>query len=172
MYLLDTSAISAIFNPHAAKHGEARTFQAEVAGREEELRISVISLAEMEFGLQLFVARVPPPSKVDQFAIRDVVTKASDLEPFEVDRHVAKEHGELRAKWARHIAPKKAAEGKLKGAQPERWSEDWPAVVLQITENDLWIAATALTFDLTLVTIDRDFTALSAVDKNLRVRML
>ncbi|EGQ63959.1 hypothetical protein GGI1_22609, partial [Acidithiobacillus sp. GGI-221] len=61
------------------------------------------------------------------------------------------------------------AQGKLKGSPPERWSNDWPATALQITENDIWIAATALTHDLTLVTCDKDFDKLAEVESQLRI---
>ena len=84
-------------------------------------------------------------------------------------RHVAIEQGRLRSKWACKVAPRKAAQGQLKGTPPERWSGDWPANTLQMTENDIWIAAVALTHDLTLVTCDKDFNKLAEVDSQLRI---
>ncbi|WP_371744306.1 MULTISPECIES: PIN domain-containing protein [Acidithiobacillus] len=38
-----------------------------------------------------------------------------------------------------------------------------------MTENDIWIAATALTHDLTLVTCDKDFDKLAEVESQLRI---
>ena len=127
----------------------------------------------MQFGLNMYEKLSPKPSQTDLDAVRGRIQVAGGLsEPLEVTRHVAIEQGRLRSIWAWKVAPRKAAQGKLKGTPPERWSDDWPANTLQMTENDIWIAAVALTHDLTLVTCDKDFNKLAEADSQLRVVQL
>lgn len=173
MFLLDTSALSALLNRDHSLHAKAIAFKNLHAGEEQRLFICVISLAEMQFGLNMYERLSPQPSQAALDAVRGRIQAAGELaEPLEVTPHVAIEQGRLRSKWAWKVAPSKAAQGKLKGAPPERWSDDWPANTLQITENDIWIAAMALTHDLTLVTCDKDFDKLAQADVNLRIRRL
>lgn len=173
MFLLDTSALSALLNPDHSLHAKAIAFRDQHAGQEQRIFVCVITLAEMQFGLNMYESLSPKPSQTALDAVRGRIQAAGGLsEPLEVTRHVAIEQGQLRSKWAWKVAPRKAAQGKLKGAAPERWSDDWPANMLQITENDIWIAAIALTHDLTLVTCDRDFDKLSQADPDLRVMYL
>lgn len=170
MFLLDTSVLSDLVNPSRLLHAKAVAFKNQYAGEEQRLFICVISLAEMQFGLDLYEGQASQPSQADLDAVRGHINAASSISaPLEVTRHVALEQGRLRAKWARKLAPNKAAQGKLKGSPPERWSNDWPANALQITENDIWIAAMALTHDLTLVTCDKDFDKLAEAESQLRI---
>lgn len=173
MFLLDTSALSALVNQGHSLHANAIAFRDQHAGQEQRLFICVISLAEMQFGLSMYEKLTPKPSQTDLDAVRARIQTAGALsEPLEVTRHAAIEHGRLRSKWAWKLSPRKAAQGKLKGTQPERWSDDWPANALQLTENDIWIAAMALTHDLTLVTCDKDFDGLAQAEPTLKVMRL
>lgn len=170
MFLLDTSALSALMDLKHVRHTNAVAFKNQHVGQEQRLFICVISLAEMQFGLSMYEARAPQPKQVDLDIVRGRINAAGSLsDPLEVTRHVALEQGRLRSKWAWALAPHKAAQGKLKGTPPERWSNDWPANTLQMTENDIWIAAMAITHDLTLVTCDKDFNKLAQADSNLRI---
>lgn len=170
MFLLDTSALSALLNKDDPLHAKAIAFKDQHVGQEQRLFVCVISLAEMQFGLDMYERRPPKPSQIALDAVRGRIQAAGALSaPLEVTRHVAIEQGRLRSNWAWKVAPHKSAQGKLKGVPPERWSDDWPANTLQITENDIWIAAMALTHDLTLVTCDKDFDKLAQADPNLRI---
>jgi len=170
MFLLDTSILSVLVNPSQPLHARVVAFKDQHAGQAQRLFICVISLAEMQFGLNMYERRTPAPNEADLNAVRARIKAAGSLsEPLEVTHHVAVEQGRLRSHWAWKLAPRKAAQGKLKGSPPERWSDDWPANTLQMTENDIWIAAMALTHDLTLVTCDKDFDKLTTVDPALRV---
>lgn len=170
MFLLDTSALSAFMDVSHARHANAIAFKNQNVGQEQRLFVCVISLAEMQFGLNMYEMRPPRPSNADLDALRKRIQAAGSLsEPLEVTRHVATEQGRLRSKWAWKVAPRKAAHGKVKGVPPERWSDDWPAATLQITENDIWIAAMAITHDFTLVTCDKDFGKLAEADSTLRI---
>ena len=170
MFLLDTSALSALTNWNHARHTSAVAFKDQHVRQEQRLFVCVISLAEMQFGLNMYEMRSPRAKEADLDALRKHIQAAGSLsEPLEVTRHIATEQGRLRSKWAWKVAPRKAAQGKLKGVPPEQWSDDWPASSLQITENDIWIAATAITHDLTLVTCDKDFEKMAQADSNLRI---
>lgn len=173
MFLLDTTALSVMLNQGHSLHAKAIAFKSQHTGQEQRFFICVISLAEMQFGLNMYERLAPKSNQPELDAVRERIQAASGLsEPLEVTRHVAIEQGRLRSKWAWLVAPRKAAQGKLKGAPPERWSDDWPANRLQITENDIWIAAMALTHDLTLVTFDKDFDKLAQAEPNLRIMRL
>ena len=170
MFLLDTSAVSTLVSPGHPRHAKAVAFRNQHLGQEQRLFICVISIAEMQFGLNMYQRISPKPSDTDLNEVRQRIQAAGELaEVLEVTRHVAIEQGRLRSQWAWKVAPKKAAQGKLKGTHLERWSDDWAANKLQITENDIWIAAMAMTHDLTLVTCDKDFDKLAQVDHTLKV---
>jgi predicted nucleic acid-binding protein len=170
MFLLDTSVASALVNQSHPLHTNAVAFKDQHVGKEQQLFICVISLAEMQFGLSLCEGRTPQPSQAELDRVRAYIHAAGSLsQQLEVTSHVALEQGRLRSKWAWTLAPRKAAQGKLKGVPPERWSDDWPAEKLQITENDIWIAAMAITHDLTLATCDKDFDRLAEADPQLRI---
>lgn len=170
MFLLDTSTVSALVNAGSPSHAAATAFAATHSGQEQRLFVCVVTLAEMQFGLGLIEGRTPKPSTADLEVVRRRIQAASTIsQPLDVTRHVALEQGRLRARWAWKSSPRRAASGKLKGAAPEAWSDNWPATTLQITENDLWIAAVALTHDLTLVTLDGDFLKLIGAEDQLRV---
>lgn len=173
MFLLDTNVLSALLNEDSPAHTKAIAFKEQHAGQEQRLFICVISLAEMMFGVSLYEGRTPKPDAAALNTLHRRMQLAAEIsEPLEVTRHVAVEQGKLRSKWAWQVAPRKAAQLKLKGTPPECWSDEWPARTLQITENDIWIAAMALTHDLTLVTCDKDFDKLADADSTLRVTRL
>lgn len=170
MYLLDTSVISALVNEGHPARSRAVDFKNNHVHDETQLFICVASVAEMQFGLSMYESRTPSPSRWDLDVVKRYIQAARKLsQTLDVTNHVAVEQGKLRSKWAWEVAPNKASHAKIKGIPPEQWSDDWPATTLQITENDIWIAATALTHDLTLVTCDKDFSKLAQVDAQLRV---
>lgn len=69
---------------------------------------------------------------------------------------MAREYGRLRAAYANGVVPNVLG-AKLKGKPVELWHQQVPPSMLHITENDLWIAAVAVTHDLILVARDKDF---------------
>jgi predicted nucleic acid-binding protein len=158
MYLLDTTVASDLVNPSCSGFAAAQAFMQANLHHRDRIYVCVVTVAEMEFGLELFKRSTTPPPANEVAEVEQRIDEARQIsEPFIISRHVAKEHALLKAKWARHVAPLKADKRKLKSMPVERWVQDWPASKLQITENDLWIAAVALTHDLTLVARDKDF---------------
>jgi predicted nucleic acid-binding protein len=62
-----------------------------------------------------------------------------------------------------------ARRGALKSKPVELWHEGLTAGSLQVTENDLWIAATAITHDLMLLTADGDQDRMREADPRLKL---
>lgn len=87
-----------------------------------------------------------------------------------ITSHIADTQGRLRADYAAVQVPKKVVSGGgLKGSHVEHWHDAFPPSILQITENDLWIAATAITHELTLVAADSDFARLQKASAELNL---
>ena len=109
--------------------------------------ISVISWGEIDYGYNL--KHKKEPSRETEF--RKFI---SDVGPWLVliNRHTAKTYGELRARLFEKYAPKNK---KTKGLRPEQLIDPVTSLELGIQENDLWITAQAVTFNLTLVTNDQ-----------------
>jgi len=170
MFLLDTSAISPLVNRRHPKHAQMNAFHLSESKKGHSLFVSVVSIAEMQFGLDVYARHISRPAPQSLNIVRQYIQVASTIStPLPITQRVAIKQGNLRALWALSIAPTKATQGKLKGTHPEQWSEQWPANRLRITENDLWIAAIALTHDLVLVTCDKDFERLAQVEPQIRV---
>ena len=99
MFLLDTSVLSTLMNPSQPRHANAVAFKDQHAGQEQRLFICVISLAEMQFGFNLYEGRTPRPRQTDLDVVRGRINAAGSLSvPLEVTRHVALEQGRLRSK--------------------------------------------------------------------------
>lgn len=171
MYLLDTSVVSVLVDSTATGHGAAQQFMSEAKG--SQLFLCVVTLAEMQFGYEMLIRRKQSVTAVRLTEVRQRVAAATQIAALlEVTRHIATEHAKLRAAYAYLIAPNAAESGSLKKKPPEMWHDDWPASKLQTTENDLWIAATALAHDLTLVTRDAGFQKVQQAVPALKLRVL
>lgn len=159
-YLLDTSAISAYYFDQHPNH--ARCVAAINGLEANALRIvSVVTLAEIEFGIQLAEAE----NAVNLPEMRDRATKIRAHARLEISHHTSTCYAELK---------KCVAQRMLKNPRKRpRFLEDWvdkgSGKTLQLDENDLWICAQAKERDLTLVTTDKDFRAFEAADPDVRV---
>jgi predicted nucleic acid-binding protein len=171
MYLLDTSVVSVLVDANAPAHAAAQQFLSET--KAGDLFLCVVTLAELDFGYEMLKRR---KQAVSAERLREVETRIAAArkiaELIEITRHIAKEHATLRAAYAYVVAPKAAEARSLKRKPPEMWHEDWPASSLQTTENDLWIAATALAHDFALVTRDTGFTKVQQAAPALKLRVL
>ncbi|MCF8205453.1 MAG: type II toxin-antitoxin system VapC family toxin [Methylotenera sp.] len=156
MFLLDTSVASDFVGPPASMPAQTKAFIEKHGQDVNQLFICSITIGEMSFGRALLHRRLPAePTKV---ALLDAKLQALGqfAQPFPVNNHVAREYAVLRANYARGVMPQ-ALDKKLKGKAVETWHQHLPASTLRITENDLWIAAVAVTHDMTLVSRDKDF---------------
>jgi predicted nucleic acid-binding protein len=115
--------------------------------------ISVVTLGEIEYGARS--SHVPDPAKQAEYAAMDAAKIKFVLEqcpePMEITKHVAEQYGEMRAWLFNHCAPNKK---KSKKRRAEELVYPITAIELGIDENDIWIAAQAMTLSLVLVTRD------------------
>lgn len=173
MHLFDTSAISVAVNPRSPKHASIQSLLRGDSLFADEVFLSAVTLAEMRAGLEMLKHREPPPTAQ---SLEDVRRKIELAEKFGVvlpaTAHVAAEHAALKVAYARKFAPNKLKGAGLKGKPVELWHDGINASMLNVTENDLWIAATALTHDLILVTDDRDHMRMKEADPRLKVLLL
>ena len=110
------------------------------------LGISVISWGEIDYGYN--VNHKKEPSREAEF--RKFISGATPwLVP--INRHTAKTYGELRARLFDKYSEKNKRTTKRR---PEQLIDPVTSLELGIQENDLWIAAQAISRNLTLVTND------------------
>ncbi len=154
-FLLDTNIWEYWFNKenHPEKHANIENKIAELIHLEKNtenfawrLGISIITLGEIDYGYDVM-------TKKERSRENDFRLFISTKNPWipEIDRHVAKEYGRLRASLFDRYGPK---DKKRKGLRPEQLIDPVTSVELGIQENDLWIAAQVISRNLTLVTND------------------
>jgi len=144
-YLLDTNIASALWDKCHENHAPFRE-RLETLG-DAPVYVSVVSLAEVEYGLKT-------APRIDERRQRSVRARMRAFEVLALDRHVVEYYAELRARLFRKYSPKNSR-GRLKAKLvPDLWERS-PDKLLGIQENDLWIASVAVERNLVLVTSDR-----------------
>jgi len=154
MYLLDTSVVSDIVNPNSPWHTAAMKAMPPNA---DQVQICTVTFGEMSFGREILYLRNPPPAqqRLDE-ADAFVAALEKFAKPLPITNHIAREYAQLRAAYASGLAPNRLSSW-VKSKPVELWQQQVPPSMLKITENDLWIAAVAVTHDLILMTRDKDF---------------
>lgn len=84
---------------------------------------------------------------------RNVEAFLKSIRVYPVDRQVADRYGQFKATILAHFGPRERA--KRRKANVEK---------LEFSDNDLWIAAIARRYQLTIVSADRDFTRIKEVE--------
>jgi tRNA(fMet)-specific endonuclease VapC len=144
-YLLDTNAASSLWDVRHPDHVKIRAFLTK--HHTSLIYISVIALAEVEYGLKL-------SPRMDQNEKDDIRKEMSQLPNIlDLDRHTAEPYSILRAKLFSKFA-QKDRRGRLKEKRPEELIDHTTGKELGIQENDLWLASLAMQYNLTLVTAD------------------
>lgn len=170
MYLLDTSVVSVAVTPRSPKHAAVQSFFNGTPLFAEKLFVSAVTIAEVQVGLHLQPHRIPAPSARSIEDVRQKVVVIRQLGTIlPITTHIADDHARLKIAYALKFAPNLARRGALKGKPVELWHEGWTAGSLQVTENDLWIAATAITHDLILLTADGDHDRMRQADPRLKI---
>lgn len=159
-YLLDTNILSFWYDNKRDANGQLKPPHQNVlrnvarvrmpdpqTGYVSRLFVSTVTLGEVEYGHRS--ASNPDLVKQAEYAklIREQCPVALDL-----TRHVAEQYGQMKAWLFNNCAPKAGWPRKKRAEQlvfPATGRE------LGIDENDLWIAAQAMTHNLVLVTHDR-----------------
>jgi tRNA(fMet)-specific endonuclease VapC len=145
MYLLDTNHCSRIIA------GDRKDFQSNHSLTEQlqtHLRdgvaTSVIVRGELHFMVQKSQRRAENLQAVNAFL--------QTISLYPINANVSDVYGKLKGNILNQLGPKDKAQRRKTTAQD-----------LGFSDNDLWIAATALYYDLTLVSADRDFQRLQSI---------
>ena len=144
-YLLDTNIIAYWFDTRRPQHERVAQHIQELPDA-TPLMISAITLGEIEFGLQVAKSTTP-----EQEAFRAFINTNLPM-VLDVTKATRIYYGSLRASVFEKYAPNAR---RRRGLRPVQLIDPVPARELGIQENDLWIAAQALEYNLVLVTNDK-----------------
>ena len=144
-YLFDTNAVSALWNSRHPEHDTVKTFFAGVS--HSPVWLSTIVLAEIEYGL-----KIAPKMDIDsQNQVRREMS--NHLLILDIDKHTIGPYSDLRAELFKNFSTRDRR-GRLTVKWPEDLIDRTSAKELGVQENDIWIAAQAIQYDLILVTDD------------------
>jgi tRNA(fMet)-specific endonuclease VapC len=150
-YLFDTNIWSYAF--------EQATF---VTDKIQKLENSQIYLSAVVWGEVIFGAKTNPRFPFDEY--RKFIHKDKPL-ILPIDKHVAEVFGDLKAK----IFEKKSAKVfRANSGRKNLLKNPMPAKDMGVDENDLWLVAQALAYNLILITNDRMRTILQLAPKKLK----
>jgi tRNA(fMet)-specific endonuclease VapC len=144
-YLLDTNAASILWDKRHRNYPQIRAFLKNVVS--SPVLISTVVLAEVEYGLKI----APKMDMNKQNDVRNEMAKFSLV--LDIDRHTITPYSDLRSELFKKYSPKKRR-GKLTAKWPEDLVDRTTAKELGVQENDIWIAAQAIQYNLILVTED------------------
>ena len=151
-YLLDTNILSYWYKTGSLEHAKVASRVQMVCQPDPQthyvprLFVSVVTLGEIEYGHR--VATTPDLLKQAEFT---KFVREQCPEPMEITSHVTQPYGDLRAWLFDNCSPNKI---RTKARRVEELVDPTTAKVLMVQENDLWIAAQALTHNFVLVTHD------------------
>jgi tRNA(fMet)-specific endonuclease VapC len=151
-YLLDTMIIRYWYDEDCPEHEKVIARVKSILHPDPQtlyvprLYISVVTLGEIEYG-----HRVTPTIGASIQAEYLKFVNEQCPEPREITRHVGEHYGTLRAWLFNTFSDKKK---RTRAKRPEELVCPTTARELGVQENDVWIAAQAITFNLTLVTHD------------------
>ncbi|HUW82383.1 MAG TPA: PIN domain-containing protein [Phycisphaerae bacterium] len=148
-YLLDTNIVRYWYDEHANVLSRIDTVRRPDPQTHYTSRLftSAVTRGEIEYGHRV----APEPDPVRQAEYLRFM-EAQQLEVLEIDRHTADAYGRLKAWLFNHRAPRI---DRSKAKRAEELVRPRAARELGVGENDLWIAAQAVTLNLVLVTHDK-----------------
>lgn len=147
-YLFDTNIASALWDELDTDHSDALRFVTDVASIGGLVYVPRITIAEIEYGLKLYVSTDPARRAKAEAAMRAYKSIR------EVNKDTTEHYATMRAELFRRYAPRDA-KGRVKRVRPEQLIDKTTGQSLGIQENDLWIAAIAVEHNMVLVTDDR-----------------
>lgn len=146
-FLLDTSVVSVLYDARRPNHAAVRQT---IAGLDPEAPqlISAITIGELRYGLKL-----SKEAGRSMAHIEACVRSAEEHPLAEIGRYTGEAFAQVKASIAMQRVD-------IRRRAP-RWVEEWADRVtgqmLQIDENDLWIAAQAVERNYVVVASDQDF---------------
>lgn len=151
-YLLDTNLVSVLYDGGRPNHAAVREAVAALGSRSPQL-VSVITIGELRFGLALSRADGRPLAHIEA-----CIERAEEHPLAEVGRHTSEAYAQLKSS----VALARIDIHRRKPRWVEGWTDKVTGQLLQIDENDLWIAAQAVERNFVVVTSDQDFTRIIA----------
>lgn len=151
-YLLDTNLVSVLYDVSRTNHLAVRNALAAFDTNAPQL-VSVITIGELRFGLALSRAAGRPLAHIEA-----CIEQTEEHPLAEVGRHTAEAFGYVKS----NVALRRVDIQRRIPRWVEAWSDRVTGQLLQIDENDLWIAAQAVERNLVVVTSDPDFTQVIA----------
>lgn len=148
VYLLDTNAASALWDEGDEHHDDALEFATNAGASGDVIYVSRITIGEIEYGYELYTSKEPARRRKAEANMR-AFTLIRDT-----DKGTTAPYAKIRAELYRQKAPRKPS-GHIKNVRPERLIDKTTGQELGIQENDLWIAAIAVEYNMILVTDDR-----------------
>lgn len=152
IYLLDTNLVSVLYDATRPNHLAVRNALADLDPVAPQL-VSAITIGELRFGLALSRAAGRPLAHIEA-----CIERTEDHPLAEVGHHTAEAFGYVKSS----VALQRVDIGRRIPRWVEGWSDRVTGQLLQIDENDLWIAAQAVERNLVVVTSDPDFTRVIA----------
>ena len=143
-YLLDTNILSYWFDESRPEHSAVK-WHVDQPPEAALLWVSAITLGEIEYGHRCS----PTPGVDSQKEFLAFVEKEAP-HIADIDKHTATRYGKLRSLLFKRLGPKSRRQ-----KWPEQLTDPTTAKQLGIQENDVWIAAQALQFNLVLVSNDK-----------------
>ncbi len=147
-YLLDTNIASALWDQGDKHHLDALKFVTDAAANGDLVYVSRVTIAEIEYGYKLHLSADPARRAKAEAAMR--AYKAIR----EIDKGTTEHYANIRAELFRRFAPRDA-KSRIRRVRPEQLVDKTTGLELGIQENDLWIAAIAVEYNMILVTDDR-----------------
>ena len=151
-YLLGTNILRYWYDDRCLQHAKVIARVQAVCRPDPEkqyiprLFVSVVTMGEIEYG-----HRYAPAPNVSEQSKYHAFVREQCPEPLEVITHAAEHYGVMKAWLMNNFSPKTMRSGaaRLKQLIGPATTEE-----LGVQENDVWIAAQAMTFNLVLVTHD------------------
>lgn len=151
-YLLDTNLVSVLYDARRTNHDSVRQAIAALPAEAAQL-VSVVTIGELRFGLELARAAGQELTHIEACIAR---TETHPLA--EINRHTAFAFATVKSS----VALARIDVNRRIARWVEAWSDRVTGQLLQIDENDLWIAAQAYERNYVVVTSDKDFTQIVA----------
>lgn len=151
-YLLDTNILGPLAELKVG--GSSRTFKAlekhwNMLPKDTKIFLCPITVGEVEYGLRIAPYQIPEQHDL----AREILSAFLFLD---IDKNIAHEYyAEIRARLFKCYAPKNIKDRRNYNKRIGEWRAPTTSKLLQIQENDLWIAAVAMAHNLILVTNDK-----------------
>jgi tRNA(fMet)-specific endonuclease VapC len=162
-YLLDTSLVSVLYDASRRDHHAVRLAVGALDSLAPQL-VSAITIGELRFGLALSRAAGKPLAHIES-----CLERAEEHRLAEIGRYTAEAFAHVKSS----VALQRVDIHRRVPRWVEAWSDRVTGQILQIDENDLWLAAQAVERNFVVLTSDPDFTQIiAAAVPELRVRLV